>query len=172
MTTSYTHLAAPEASYLLGRSTHLQQHAGPKQNIAADAAHRLLSTLCLQERAPLRACGTLLPNLPINCHCISACRKETHCEFCDSVLPDWKITLTPPCGADAPAVMNVNFDGEGKPAWLPSLIVPDSEGQPAVRILNSMVRSNLPAQFNADGEGQAAVMNVKLDSEGSLPCLP
>lgn len=40
------------------------------------------------------------------------CRKETHCEFCDSTLPDWKSTLTPICGADAPAVMNVNFDGQ------------------------------------------------------------
>ncbi|KAL3130999.1 hypothetical protein ABBQ38_000323 [Trebouxia sp. C0009 RCD-2024] len=39
-------------------------------------------------------------------------RKETHCEFCDSTLPDWKSTLTPICGADAPAVMNVNFDGQ------------------------------------------------------------
>lgn len=38
-------------------------------------------------------------------------RKETHCEFCDSALPDWKQTLTPTCGASAPAVMNVNFDG-------------------------------------------------------------
>ena len=44
--------------------------------------------------------------------CPPACRKETHCEFCDSLLPDWKSTLTPPCGADAPAVMNVNFDGK------------------------------------------------------------
>lgn len=38
-------------------------------------------------------------------------RRETHCEFCDRRLPDWKRTLTPTCGADAPAVMNVNFDG-------------------------------------------------------------
>ena len=38
-------------------------------------------------------------------------RKETHCEFCDGQLPDWKRTLTPTCGANAPAVMNVNFDG-------------------------------------------------------------
>lgn len=38
-------------------------------------------------------------------------RKETHCEFCDLRLPDWKGTLTPQCGANAPAVMNVNFDG-------------------------------------------------------------
>lgn len=38
-------------------------------------------------------------------------RKETHCEFCDARLPDWKGTLTPQCGANAPAVMNVNFDG-------------------------------------------------------------
>lgn len=38
-------------------------------------------------------------------------RKETHCEFCDTALPDWKGTLTPQCGANAPAVMNVNFDG-------------------------------------------------------------
>lgn len=42
-------------------------------------------------------------------------RKETHCEFCDSTLPDWKYALTPePEGkqAMAPAVMNVNFDGK------------------------------------------------------------
>lgn len=38
-------------------------------------------------------------------------RKETHCEFCDRTLPDWKQVLTPRCGANAPAVMNVNFDG-------------------------------------------------------------
>ena len=38
-------------------------------------------------------------------------RKETHCEFCDRTLPDWKKVLTPQCGANAPAVMNVNFDG-------------------------------------------------------------
>lgn len=38
-------------------------------------------------------------------------RKETNCEFCDGMLPDWKKALTPTCGADAPAVMNVNFDG-------------------------------------------------------------
>lgn len=38
-------------------------------------------------------------------------RRETYCEFCDCALPDWKRTLTPPCGATAPAVMNVNFDG-------------------------------------------------------------
>lgn len=38
-------------------------------------------------------------------------RKETHCEFCDCELPDWKRVLTPQCGANAPAVMNVNFDG-------------------------------------------------------------
>ena len=43
-------------------------------------------------------------------------RKETHCEFCDSTLPDWKSALTPePQGKEAvvaPAVMNVNFDGK------------------------------------------------------------
>ena len=42
-------------------------------------------------------------------------RKETHCEFCDSVLPDWKDALSGPKhndGLSAPAVMNVNFDGK------------------------------------------------------------
>jgi hypothetical protein len=42
-------------------------------------------------------------------------RKETHCEFCDSVLPDWKHALTGPKAAQAvsaPAIMNVNFDGK------------------------------------------------------------
>lgn len=38
-------------------------------------------------------------------------RRETRCEFCDGVLPDWRKTLTPDCGANAPAIMNVNFDG-------------------------------------------------------------
>lgn len=38
-------------------------------------------------------------------------RRETHCEFCDGDLPDWKQALTPTCGSNAPAVMNVNFDG-------------------------------------------------------------
>ena len=42
-------------------------------------------------------------------------RKETHCEFCDSALPDWKGALVPAGevhGGTAPAVMNVNFDGK------------------------------------------------------------
>lgn len=43
-------------------------------------------------------------------------RKETHCEFCDSTLPDWKNALVPEGHAKqssmAPAVMNVNFDGK------------------------------------------------------------
>lgn len=41
-------------------------------------------------------------------------RKETHCEFCDSVLPDWKNALSGPSdtGTHVPAVMNVNFDGK------------------------------------------------------------
>ena len=47
------------------------------------------------------------PPPPLN----RAGRKETHCEFCDSLLPDWKRALTPVTGANAPAVMNVNFDG-------------------------------------------------------------
>ena len=47
-----------------------------------------------------------LPSVALPC-----CSKETHCEFCDRELPDWKATLTPPTGAAAPAVMNVNFDG-------------------------------------------------------------
>lgn len=38
-------------------------------------------------------------------------KRERFCEFCSSQLPDWKSVLTPKCGANAPAVMNVNFDG-------------------------------------------------------------
>eukprot|EP00889_Picochlorum_renovo_P002150 jgi/Picre1/29180/NNA_004573.t1 len=40
-------------------------------------------------------------------------RRETHCEFCDTALPDWKSALTPAAAADQtpPAIMNVNFDG-------------------------------------------------------------
>ncbi|KAG2436705.1 hypothetical protein HXX76_006231 [Chlamydomonas incerta] len=33
------------------------------------------------------------------------------CDFCSAKLPDWKHALTPPCGSQAPAVMNVNFGG-------------------------------------------------------------
>lgn len=38
-------------------------------------------------------------------------RRETHCEFCDVQLPDWKAVLTPVPALAAPAIMNVNFDG-------------------------------------------------------------
>lgn len=39
-------------------------------------------------------------------------RKETHCDFCSKLLPDWKPVLTPAVGVAAPAVMNVNFGGK------------------------------------------------------------
>lgn len=39
------------------------------------------------------------------------CRRETHCDFCSAALPNWRSALTPETGADAPAVMNVTFDG-------------------------------------------------------------
>ncbi|KAG2497620.1 hypothetical protein HYH03_004361 [Edaphochlamys debaryana] len=38
-------------------------------------------------------------------------RKETHCEFCQSRLPEWRNALTPSCGSQAPATMNVCFGG-------------------------------------------------------------
>lgn len=38
-------------------------------------------------------------------------RKENFCDFCQERLPDWRNILTPPCGCNAPAVMNVNFNG-------------------------------------------------------------
>ncbi|GIL83870.1 hypothetical protein Vretimale_10882 [Volvox reticuliferus] len=38
-------------------------------------------------------------------------RQETHCDFCQARLPEWKTALTPSCGCEAPAVMNVNFGG-------------------------------------------------------------
>ena len=104
--------------------------------------------------------GTLLPNLRTDCHRTSACRKETHCEFCDSVLPDWKITLTPPCGADAPAVMNVNFDGEGMPAWLPCLMV-GGRGRPEVRLLSSVLEGNLPGFQILAGEGAGSSLECQ-----------
>ncbi|KAL6769215.1 hypothetical protein ACKKBF_B17930 [Auxenochlorella protothecoides x Auxenochlorella symbiontica] len=66
--------------------------------------------------------GTLI--LPCKCprHAHSRClarwqlqsagsRRETHCDFCNSQLPDWKAVLTPLPDLSAPAVMNVNFDG-------------------------------------------------------------
>ncbi|PNH02771.1 hypothetical protein TSOC_011217 [Tetrabaena socialis] len=57
---------------------------------------------------------------PRFCHGQCIARKETHCEFCQAKLPEWKQALTPPCGSQAPrcfaaalqqAVMNVNFGG-------------------------------------------------------------
>jgi len=33
------------------------------------------------------------------------------CDFCGCDLPDWKSSLTPETGAQAPAIMNVNFGG-------------------------------------------------------------
>ena len=57
------------------------------------------------------ACAPSLCSLALTLAVLARRRKETHCEFCDSALPDWKQTLTPTCGASAPAVMNVNFDG-------------------------------------------------------------
>lgn len=88
------------------------------------------SFLCLPEDPPVcwicLDCGTPTQPLARVCKCprqahlncvarwqlqSAGTRKETHCEFCDGELPDWKKTLTPQCGANAPAVMNVNFDG-------------------------------------------------------------
>lgn len=51
----------------------------------------------------------LLPKCSISCNL--GCRKETHCEFCQQRLPDWRDTLTPTTGCSAPAIMNVNFNG-------------------------------------------------------------
>lgn len=39
------------------------------------------------------------------------CRRETHCEFCDTLLPDWRSCMTPASGSCAPAIMNVSFGG-------------------------------------------------------------
>lgn len=38
-------------------------------------------------------------------------RRETHCDFCQNKLPDWKNVLSPPGANKGPAIMNVNFDG-------------------------------------------------------------
>lgn len=56
-------------------------------------------------------CASFFVSCLMHCLRLLFYRKEWHCEFCDSNLPDWKQTLTPTCGSKAPAVMNVNFDG-------------------------------------------------------------
>ncbi|GMH33955.1 hypothetical protein BSKO_01789 [Bryopsis sp. KO-2023] len=75
--------------------------------------------ICLDPSTPEREL-TLPCKCPRHCHplCLArwqlqsaGTRRETRCEFCDGVLPDWRSTLTPDCGANAPAIMNVNFDG-------------------------------------------------------------
>ena len=38
-------------------------------------------------------------------------RKETHCEFCDAKLPDWKDAYTPQVVVPAPAIMKVAYNG-------------------------------------------------------------
>lgn len=91
--------------------------------------------------APRHESPSELPNLHIHCHLFSslslhecpsprsprfvhsAClarwqlqkagnREERCCRFCQAALPDWKRVLTPSCGSNAPAYMNVNFNGE------------------------------------------------------------
>ena len=59
----------------------------------------------------LSACLPACPDVRLLPPTTVRCSKETHCEFCDCELPSWKRTLTPTCGSNAPAVMNVNFDG-------------------------------------------------------------
>lgn len=39
-------------------------------------------------------------------------RRELHCDFCDSRLPDWRQALAFNGSVNAPAVMNVNFEGK------------------------------------------------------------
>ncbi|GAB4819363.1 hypothetical protein N2152v2_006409 [Parachlorella kessleri] len=75
---------------------------------ASHSVERSSNSSC-SEDAPL--CWICLDQSGPLVHPCKCPRKETHCEFCDSRLPDWKGTLTPQCGANAPAVMNVNFDG-------------------------------------------------------------
>ena len=44
-------------------------------------------------------------------------REETHCRFCHSMLPDWKLVLTPPLCINHPAAptMSVTFNGKVSP---------------------------------------------------------
>eukprot|EP00887_Chlorella_sp_A99_P007795 scaffold20.g7795.t1 len=86
------------------------------QRECPSAVEDQLCWICLDSNEPLlRPCRcprTAHPKCLARWQLQSAgTRRETHCEFCDGRLPEWKDTLTPQCGAQAPAVMNVNFDG-------------------------------------------------------------
>lgn len=90
------------------------------RDVAEPAEEIPVCWICLDPGSPDRPLA-----LPCRCprYCHNVClarwqlqsagtRKETHCEFCDGPLPDWRMMLTPDCGANAPAIMNVNFDGK------------------------------------------------------------
>ena len=93
--------SAATASICPGAGNQLPRALYVEPSVARMSRTRAATTCC---RAPLA------PPPPAFTNCVVG-RRETHCEFCDRRLPDWKATLTPTCGADAPAVMNVNFDG-------------------------------------------------------------
>lgn len=40
------------------------------------------------------------------------CRREYACDFCNSTLPDWRDALALHSTINAPAIMNVNFEGK------------------------------------------------------------
>lgn len=106
-----------DARNLLG--TNLRARGDVTRALDVDAEETVLCWICLDGGEPGRA--LILPcNCPRHVHanCLArwqlqsaGSRREVACEFCDHQLPDWKLTLTPLCGAAAPAVMNVNFDG-------------------------------------------------------------
>ena len=40
------------------------------------------------------------------------CRRESLCDFCNSRLPDWREALSLQSDVNAPAIMNVSFEGK------------------------------------------------------------
>ena len=51
-------------------------------------------------------------DLVVGCVECVRCRREFQCDFCDSQLPDWRQALSFNGNVNAPAVMNVNFEGK------------------------------------------------------------
>ncbi|KAG2441390.1 hypothetical protein HYH02_009979 [Chlamydomonas schloesseri] len=82
--------------------TEVSCRGGPLDDVHMD-------TSCSDEQGDV--CWVCLDGASADKPLIRPCKKEMFCDFCAAKLPDWKHALTPPCGSQAPAVMNVNFGG-------------------------------------------------------------
>eukprot|EP00951_Prasinocladus_malaysianus_P012040 scaffold89465_cov47-Prasinocladus_malaysianus.AAC.1 len=164
-----------------GRICERRSHLGPDRRRPT-----LTSAFAVQEEDVcwicLEAGTTALPlgSMPCKCprfahdKCIArwqlqsaGTRKETHCEFCDSNLPDWKQTFRPPSDVNVAAIMNVTFNGITHGFE----VVPGEEGYQKFtadihRVFNLPAGSDLNITFTCD-EPTDASSQLTLQGEGA-----